>query len=152
VAKEFFDAHFHPERFGPAKRFTNGLNYFLASLVFNIFPLPQRESGAREALRYAGELVADGYSILIFPEGKRTETGEIARFQPGVGMLAVRLGVPVIPVRLTGLDRVLSKDAKFPTAGRASVQFGAPLRAEGLVGDEAAAIAGKIEDAVRRLG
>jgi long-chain acyl-CoA synthetase len=151
VAKEFFDAHFHPARFGRAKRFSNGLNYFLASLVFNIFPLPQRESGAREALRYAGELAADGYSILIFPEGKRTEAGEIARFQPGVGMLAARLGVPVIPVRLTGLNRVLNKNARFPTAGRAKVQFGAPLRAESLAGGDPAAIAGRIEDAVRRL-
>jgi long-chain acyl-CoA synthetase len=148
VAKEFFDAHFHPNRHTLAARFTNGLNYFLGSLVFNIFPLPQREVGAREALRYAGGLIADGYSILIFPEGRRTEAGEIARFQPGVGMLAARLGVPVIPVRLTGLDRVLHKNAKFATPGRATVRFGAPLRS---TGDDAAAIAKQIEDAVRAL-
>lgn len=148
VAKEFFDAHFHAERHRWAERFTNGLNYFLGSLIFNIFPLPQRETGAREALRYAGGLVADGYSILIFPEGKRTEAGEIARFQPGVGMLAARLGVPVVPVRLTGLDRVLHKDARFATPGRARVRFGAPLRS---TGNDAAAIAKQIEDAVRGL-
>ena len=148
VAKEFFDAHFHPQRHGMAERFTNGLNYYLALLVFNIFPLPQREAGAREALRYAGGLVADGYSILIFPEGRRTDKGDIARFQPGVGMLAARLGIPVVPVRLTGLDRVLHKDAKFPTPGRASVKFGAPLRPSGA---DAAAIAKQVEDAVRSL-
>jgi long-chain acyl-CoA synthetase len=148
VAKEFFDAHFHPQRHKPAERFTNGLNYYLALLVFNIFPLPQREAGAREALRYAGGLVADGYSILIFPEGRRTDKGDIARFQPGVGMLAARLGIPVVPVRLTGLDRVLHKDAKFPTPGRASVKFGAPLQPSG---DDAAAIAKHVEDAVRSL-
>ena len=34
-----------------------------------------------------GELVHEGYSILIFPEGKRTDRGEINPFQPGVGML-----------------------------------------------------------------
>jgi long-chain acyl-CoA synthetase len=148
VAKEFFDAHFHPGRHRPAERFTNSLNYFLALLVFNIFPLPQRESGAREALRYAGGLVADGYSILIFPEGRRTDSGEIARFQPGVGMLAARLGVPVVPVLLTGLDRVLHKSAKFATPGRASVRFGAPLHP---VGSDAAAITKQVEDAVRGL-
>lgn len=148
VMKEFFDAHFHPEKYGFVKRFSNGLNYFLASLVFNIFPLPQRETGAREALRHAGGLISDGYSILIFPEGKRTEAGELARFQPGVGMLAARLGVPVIPVRLTGLDRVLHKSAKFATPGRASVRFGPAIRASG---DDAAAIAQQIEDAVRSL-
>lgn len=148
VAKEFFDAHFHPERHAGTERFTNGLNYFLGSLVFNIFPLPQRESGAREALRYAGSLVAEGYSILIFPEGRRTESGEIAKFQPGVGMLAARLGVPVVPVLLTGLNRVLHKNAKFATPGKAGVRFGVPIRP---IGDDAAAIAKQIEEAVRAL-
>jgi len=148
AAKEFFDAHFHPERFGIAKRFRNGLAYFLGSLVFNLFPLPQREAGVREALRYAGALVADGYSILIFPEGKMTLTGEIAPFRPGVGVLAARLGVPVVPVRLTGFDHVLHKGAKFATPGRASVRFGAPLRA---LSDDPAVIAKQIEDAVRGL-
>jgi long-chain acyl-CoA synthetase len=148
VAKEFFDAHFHPERHGAAERFTNGLNYFLGSLVFNIFPLPQRETGAREALRYAGGLVADGYSILIFPEGRRTDKGEIGRFQPGVGMLTARLGIPVVPVLLTGLDKVLHKEARFPAPGKASVRFGTPLRFSGV---DAAAIAQQVESAVRAL-
>ena len=49
MAKEFFDAHFHPGNYPVSKRFTNGLNYLLTCLMFNAFPLPQRESGAREA-------------------------------------------------------------------------------------------------------
>jgi long-chain acyl-CoA synthetase len=149
AAKEFFDAHFHPARHSAMERFTNGLNYSLASLVFNVFPLPQREAGTREALRYAGGLVADGYSILIFPEGRRTDAGEIGRFQPGVGMLAKRLGVPVVPVRLMGLDRVLHKSAKFAIPGRASVKFGAPVSpAEN---EDASAFAKRLENAVKAL-
>ena len=42
---------------------------------FNTFPLPQREAGTRQTLRYMGEVLADGYSILIFPEGKRMDEG-----------------------------------------------------------------------------
>lgn len=145
MSKEFFDAHFHPDAYPWRKRFTNGLNYFLACLVFNAFPLPQRESGARESLRYAGSLAADGNCILIFPEGKRTDKGELLPFQPGVGMLASRLHLPVVPVRLEGLERVLHKDAKFPTPGRARVTFGPALRLEG--GDYAA-LAKQVEDAV----
>jgi len=148
VMKEFFDAHYHPERHTSGERFRDNLSYFLASLVFNIFPLPQRESGAKEAMRYAGVLASDGYSVLIFPEGRRTDAGELTRFQPGVGMLASRLGVPVIPVRLSGLDRVLHKSARFPTPGRAGVRFGAPLRN---LGTDPAAIARRIEDAVKAL-
>jgi long-chain acyl-CoA synthetase len=148
MSKEFFAAHFHPERFGLWDRFTTSLSYFLACLVFNCFPLPQRESGAREALRYAGELASDGYSIVIFPEGVRTDKGEIYRFQPGVGMLASRLGIPVVPVRLEGLERVLHKSARMARPGRARVRFGEPLRLEG---DDYAALARKVEEAVRTL-
>ena len=87
--------------------FTNSLNYYLAALFFNAFPLPQREAGARQTLRYIGDVLEDGFSVLIFPEGRRTDTGEIERFRPGIGMIASRLGVPVVPVRIDGLDRVL---------------------------------------------
>jgi long-chain acyl-CoA synthetase len=148
MAKEFFDAHFHPANYPWHSRFTSGLNYYLAALVFHAFPLPQRESGAREAMRYAADLASDGNCILIFPEGKRTDAGEILPFQPGVGMLAARLRVPVVPVRLDGFERVLHKSAKFPTPGRAHVKFGAPLRLEG---DDYPALAKQIEEAVRKL-
>jgi long-chain acyl-CoA synthetase len=148
MAREFFDAHFHPERYSRGEWFTNSLNYFLASLVFNAFPLPQREAGTRDALRYAGQLLSDGYSILIFPEGKRTDAGEIARFQPGAGMLASRLRVPVIPVRLENLEKVLHKSAKMATPGPANVTFGAPLQLDGA---DYVALAGKIEAAVKSL-
>jgi long-chain acyl-CoA synthetase len=148
MSKEFFAAHFHPQGHTLYERFTTSLSYFLASLVFNAFPLPQRESGARDALRYAGELASDGYSIVIFPEGARTDKGEVRRFQPGVGMLSSRLGIPVIPVRLEGLEQVLHKDARMATPGRARVRFGAPMHLEG---DDYAALAKRVEDAVRSL-
>jgi len=148
MAKEFFEAHFHPDRYPWTQRFTSGLNYSLAALVFNAFPLPQREAGAREALRYAGELASDGYSILIFPEGKRTDQGELLPFQPGAGMLASRLRLPVVPVRLEGLERVLHKTWKMAVPGRAQVKFGAPLNLEG---DDYPSLARRIEEAVRDL-
>ena len=83
MAKEFFKAHFFPEQFGRRAWLTNSLNYYLASLFFNAFPLPQREAGARQTLRYIGELIGEGYSVLIFPEGLRTLTGDIGTFRPG---------------------------------------------------------------------
>src|SRR5207248_4085186 len=98
-AKEFFKAHFFPGEHSRRDWFSNSLNYYLASLFFNAFPLPQREAGARQTLRYIGELLEDGFSVLIFPEGRRTGGGEIDRFRPGIGMIASRLDVPVVPVR-----------------------------------------------------
>ena len=107
MLKEFFTAHFHPAEHTWRQRFTNSLNYYLACFYFNTFPIPQREAGARHTLRYMGELTGDGWSILIFPEGVRSPTGQIKPFRGGVGMIASRLGVPVVPVRLDGLDAVL---------------------------------------------
>jgi long-chain acyl-CoA synthetase len=148
MAKEFFKAHFFPAGHSRAARITNGLNYYLASCFFNAFPLPQREAGARQTLRYIGDLVTDGWSVLIFPEGKRTMAGEINAFRPGIGMIGSRLNVPIVPVRIEGLDKVLHQKAKMATPGPVRVAFGAPLS---LHGDDFAALAQQVEDAVRRL-
>jgi long-chain acyl-CoA synthetase len=148
MAKEFFKAHFFPEQYGRRAWVTNTVNYYLASCFFNAFPLPQREAGTRQTLRYIGDLLEDGYSVLIFPEGKRTERGEIAPFRPGVGMIGARLGVAVVPVRLEGLDRVLHQSWRMARPGPARVAFGPPLRLEG---DDYAALAAQVEAAVRRL-
>jgi len=148
MAKEFFKAHFYPEQYSWRARLTNGLNYYLGSLFFNAFPLPQREAGTRQALRYVGELVEDGFSILIFPEGKRTQAGEINPFLPGTAMMASRLGVPVVPIRLVGLEKVLHQKAKMARPARAIVRFGAPMT---LRGDDFAALARDLERAVSTL-
>ncbi len=148
MAKEFFKAHFFPAQHTRTQYLTNSLNYYLAALFFNAFPLPQRETGARQALRYAGELVSEGYSILIFPEGRRTQEGEISGFRPGVAMMASRLDVPVVPVRIDGLDKVLPQRARMARPGFVRVAFGAPLQLEG---EDYAALAQKVEDTVRAL-
>ena len=116
--------------------------------LFNIFPLPQREAGTREAIRYLGELLGDGNSVLIFPEGRRTTTGEIDRFQPGIGMIASRLNIPVVPVRLEGIDRILHQSWRMARPGPARVAFGKPLN---LTGDDYPDLAKQVEDAVREL-
>jgi long-chain acyl-CoA synthetase len=148
MLKEFFTAHFYPADHTWRQRFTNSLNYYLACFYFNTFPIPQREAGARHTLRYMGELTGAGLSILIFPEGVRAETGDIKPFRGGVGMIASRLDVPVIPVRLDGVDRVLHPTWRMARPGRVRVAFGAPLR---LRGDDYAALARQVEDRVRSL-
>jgi long-chain acyl-CoA synthetase len=149
MAKEFFKAHFFPEGHTRGKRLARSLEYYLSAAFFNAFPLPQREAGARQTLRYTGELISGGFSVLIFPEGKRTDHGEIAPFRPGVGMMASRLRVPVVPVRLEGIDRVLHQTWKMATPGPVRVTFGAPLH---LTGDDYLHLTAEVEAAVRKLG
>jgi long-chain acyl-CoA synthetase len=148
MLKEFFKAHFYPTQYPLKNRITSSLNYYLATQFFNAFPLPQREVGTRQTLRYIGDLVESGHSLLIFPEGKRTEAGEIIPFKAGVGMIASRLEIPVVPVRLEGLDRILHQTWAFPKRGRATVTFGTPML---LTGNDYAEVAGRVEAAVRAL-
>jgi long-chain acyl-CoA synthetase len=149
MAKEFFKAHFNPASYSRTEWFTNSLNYYLSCEFFNAFPLPQREAGTRQTLRYIGAVIGDGYSVLIFPEGRRTQAGDIGRFMPGVGMIGARLDVPVVPVRLEGLDKVLHQKMRFPKRGPVRVIFGTPLR---LSGEDYATEARRVEEAVKGLG
>ena len=118
------------------------------SLYFNTFPIPQREAGARQTLKYIGELTGGGWSVLIFPEGERAVTGAIKPFRGGVGMIASRLELPVVPVRLDGVDRILPLGSQVIRPGRVRVAFGAPLR---LRGDDFGALAAQVEAAVKAL-
>ena len=63
-----------------------------------------------------------------------------------MGLIGSRLSVPVVPVRLVGVDRVLHKTWKFPRPGRVRVVFGEPLTLEG---EDYAALARKVEAVVR---
>jgi long-chain acyl-CoA synthetase len=146
--KEYFDAHFSPERHTRWERFRDSLLYWLAALFFHGFPLPQTETGARQSLRYTGDLVSDNWSILFFPEGERTEAGEVKPFQPGIGLIAGRLGVPVVPIRLRGVEKVLHRHARWPRPGRVEIAFGAPLHLEG---EDYARLAKQVEEAVLAL-
>jgi long-chain acyl-CoA synthetase len=146
--KEYFDAHFVPERHSLRERWINSTVYRLLTVLFNAFPIPQAETGTRQSLRYIGELIEEGWSILVFPEGERTLTGDIGRFYPGVAMIASRMRVPIVPIRLVGLDQVLHRHTKWPRRGPVQVKIGAPVL---LKGDSYAAMAKQVEDAVHKL-
>ena len=148
MAKEFFKAHFFPANHPWRDWLTNSLNYYLAAFYFNAFPLPQREAGARHTLQYIGELTGQGWSILIFPEGERSSSGAMKPFRGGIGMIGARLGVPIVPVRIEGVDRLMPVGSTFVRPGRVRVAFGAPLR---LRGDDYAELAADVERAVRSL-
>jgi long-chain acyl-CoA synthetase len=148
MAKEFFKPHFFPAAYSWRERLTNSANYYLAAIYFNAFPIPQRETGARHTLQYIGTLTGDGWSVLIFPEGIRSDDDRIGTFRGGIGMIGARLDVPVVPVRLEGVNQVLHSRWKMARRGRVRVAFGAPLR---LRGEDYAALAAEVEQAVRAL-
>lgn len=146
--KEYFDAHFLSAGHARRERVMMSTLYYVVAGFFNAFPLPQTEPGARQTLKYMGELVTNGFSILIFPEGSRTERGEISPFQPGIGLIASKLHLRVVPVRIEGVDRVLHHTWHWPRRGPVRVTFGAPLVLEG---DDYAALTKRVQQAVVAL-
>ena len=97
------------------------------SALFYVFPLPQ-QSGVRESFAYAGESVDRGYSVLVYPEGVRTPDGKPSPFRSGVGMLAARLNVPVVPMRIDGLYQMKMAGHKIARPGELTVVIGKPMR------------------------
>ena len=100
---------------------------FFAALISNGFQFSQRGS-VRASLERCAAIADQGWSLLFFPEGMRSDDGRIGPFKPGIGLLAVRLNVPVVPVYLKGTDSVVAKGGKRPRRGRIEVRFGQPLR------------------------
>ena len=132
MAKEFFQAHFFRARSAERNGSRTALNYYLSCQFFNAFPLPQREAGTRQTLRYIGEVAR---RRLLDPDlsGGQAHEDAIGPFRPGIGMIGARLGVPVVPVRIEGLDKVLHPKYEMADAGPVRVAFGAPMR---LTGDD----------------
>jgi len=127
--------------------------YYLALLTFNVFPLP-RTSGFRRSFAFAGKAMDRGYHVLVFPEGRLTEDGELQPFQRGIGLLAAGLNAPVVPVKLEGLFELRQRPRRSLWAfmlrpGRVSVTIGTALRFR--TGEDAGAITMKLEQAVANL-
>jgi long-chain acyl-CoA synthetase len=133
-----------------ARRWAYQLGYWLATLLFNVFPLPQF-SGFRESFRFAGESVDRGYSVLVFPEGEvnNSEDGRMAPFQSGIGLLAENLRIPIVPIRLDGVWQMKREHRRLAHIGEVTVRIGAPVTfPPGTAPEE---IARQLESLVRSL-
>ena len=110
------------------KRWAYQLGYRLVIALFNVFPLP-RFSGFRESFRYAGESVDRGYSVLVFPEGETTtsETGEMAAFHSGIGLLAENLRIPIVPMRMDGVWQMKREGRRLARIDEVTVRIGPPV-------------------------
>jgi len=133
-----------------AKRWAYQLGYWLVTLLFNVFPLPQF-SGFRQSFRFAGESADRGYSVLIFPEGEvnNSEDQRMAPFRPGIGLLAENLGLPVVPMRLDGVWQMKRERRRLAHLGEITVRIGAPITF--VEGTPLAEIAERLETIVKGL-
>jgi long-chain acyl-CoA synthetase len=139
----------HPPPGAPWHRRIWGPSLHAATaFLFGVYPLPQK-SGFSRSFGFAGELVDRGFSLLVFPEGRRTPDGRMLPFLPGVGLMARGLGVPVVPLRIDGLFELKQRSRYLAWPGEVSITVGAPVRYE--PGSDAAAITSDLERRVAAL-
>lgn len=84
------------------------------------------------SLQRADDLLRDGRTIIMFPEGTRSPTGELGRFKKGAFVMAIKSQVPVLPVAILGTRAIMKKGSWGIRPGTATVVVGNPISTEGL--------------------
>ncbi|HEX4015315.1 MAG TPA: lysophospholipid acyltransferase family protein [Frankiaceae bacterium] len=99
------------------------------ALAFGTVPL-DRQAKTASSSSTPRELLDTGWNLVIFPEGTRSQDGQIGSFKSGTARLAMSAGVPIVPIGLRGAYSAMPRGRGWPLPGRrpVSVRFGAPLR------------------------
>jgi 1-acyl-sn-glycerol-3-phosphate acyltransferase len=83
-------------------------------------------TAAIQSMQRAGNQIKAGKSVSTFPEGTRSETSGIQNFKKGAFHLAKSQGIPLVPVAISGTEKVLPKHGKL-RSGRVIIETGAPI-------------------------
>jgi 1-acyl-sn-glycerol-3-phosphate acyltransferase len=126
--------------------FTSWWKGALVTMLFNAFSFERR---GFVGLHCARQLLKDGYSVLLFPEGTRSKDGQLQPFKCGIGRLALATHVCVVPVWIEGAHAAMPKGAHLAHKHLVEIRFGAPLQFE--QGLDQASVVAAIEQQVRAL-
>lgn len=129
--------------------FDTRLKGTLAALALNAFPI-DREATGRKSSDMIRNLVSDGWSLVIYPEGGRSPDGWGQEFKGGAAYISSRTGAPVVPVFIDGTGAIFGKGMKRPKPGTTKVVFGAPLWP--VEGQSTRRFNARIEESVTALG
>lgn len=121
---------------------------FLWAFAINAIPIERTRVSPRST-RLASQVLDEGWSLLIFPEGGRSPHGWTQPHRAGGAYLAIRAKVPVVPIHLEGTRRILRKGTGRLTPSTTTVTFGTPMRPR--EGEDVRDFAARIEAAVEVL-
>lgn len=99
------------------------LKYIIRRYAFPVDRMSLKPSTIKEAI----QRIRRGDIVVIFPEGRRSETGKMLKPKPGIGMIIKKTGAPVVPALIKGAEKVLPVGAKCLKRGRVNIIFGKPL-------------------------
>ena len=128
--------------------FSSPVTSALSALVIGAIPI-ERSKVSRRGADQAADLIDDGWSLTLFPEGGRSPDGWGQEFRGGAAYLALRCEVPVVPVHIAGTGKILGKGMKYPKPARTRLTFGHPLAIE--EGESSTHLNERIESAVAVL-
>ena len=111
-------------------------------------PLPRRRDFQR-SFAHSGEALDRGYNVLVFPEGTRSDSGDLAPFRPGIGLLVKQAHAPVLPAALIGVGELKAKGRGWFRSGKLEIRIGEPLHFGPL--ETEAAITSRLHQAVSDL-
>jgi 1-acyl-sn-glycerol-3-phosphate acyltransferase len=107
--------------------------------------------GNGSGLEQAARRVAEGGSVLVFPEGTRSPDGELLPFKTGAFRLAAEAGVPVLPCALSGTGKILPKHGGWRGSGTVGIAIGEPLTGGGPAEAAVLDLAERARAEIRRL-
>ncbi|OQA00709.1 MAG: 1-acyl-sn-glycerol-3-phosphate acyltransferase [Planctomycetes bacterium ADurb.Bin401] len=96
---------------------------------FNAIPI-KRGQADLAAMKMFVEKLKEGYGLVLYPEGTRTEDGKIAEMKPGFGLLARKANIPVVPSVIDGAYECWPRHKKIFSRGKIYVTYGPPIPAE----------------------
>jgi len=109
--------------------------------------------GTREtvkAMNEAAEKIRDGMSVVIFPEGSRSSDGTIQPFKKGGFTLAIKSGVPVVPMAITGSREIMPKDRLTTTSGEIRMRIGHPIETQNFSMKDRNSLMEKVKEAISK--
>jgi 1-acyl-sn-glycerol-3-phosphate acyltransferase len=109
--------------------FNGGLRAWICRALCAAFPV-RRKGGGSADLAAAGWLLATGHDVIVYPEGSRSRDGQTADFHRGPARLAAFVGVPLVPVAISGTGTLLPPGGagRRPRRAMVRVLIGAPVR------------------------
>ncbi|MBU0730724.1 MAG: 1-acyl-sn-glycerol-3-phosphate acyltransferase [Proteobacteria bacterium] len=110
-----------------------------------------RGRAAMKSLAEAAQRIADGTSVIIFPEGTRSKDGKLQPFKSGGMTLAIKSGVQLVPVAIIGTHEILPKGRLLVKPGKVLVRVGEPMETGNYSLKERQELAEKLHDKVAKL-